>query len=201
MSRFWRNDEEMAKKDDDLHAPRQTGQWQAARGPRRGFTTRIAIYVFVAFVTIFTLVRFIRSTPDVYVDAPYLHRSSLDSLSGYDRQSPSDRRPDTAKGRGSDESRTYNGPIRFPLLANSLHSISSTGGTLYKNRNVLFAAASLASASTLLPMACQMAEERESYVHFALLSRNDVSMDDLLKINGIDSSCKLILHGMREIIK
>ncbi|KAL7822983.1 hypothetical protein V8C26DRAFT_388251 [Trichoderma gracile] len=96
------------------------------------------------------------------------------------------------------ESKTYNGPLKLPHLGKSLQAImSETSGRLQKNRNVLFAAASLQSAALLLPMACQMAMERQNYVHFALMSRSDVPMKELLAINGLDKGCPLIVHDAR----
>ncbi|KAH0496974.1 hypothetical protein TgHK011_004312 [Trichoderma gracile] len=96
------------------------------------------------------------------------------------------------------ESKMYNGPLKLPHLGKSLQAImSETSGRLQKNRNVLFAAASLQSAALLLPMACQMAMERQNYVHFALMSRSDVPMKELLAINGLDKGCPLIVHDAR----
>jgi hypothetical protein len=96
----------------------------------------------------------------------------------------------------AETSRTYNGPLKLPHLGKSLQAImSETSGRLQKNRNVLFAAASLQSAALLLPMACQMAMERQNYVHFALMSRSDVPMKELLAVNGLDKGCPLIVHG------
>lgn len=94
--------------------------------------------------------------------------------------------------------RDYTGKLHFPSLAKSLITISNTGGSLPKNRNVLFAAASVESISTLLPMACQMASERQNYVHFAILSRSELPVTDLLKVNGIqlDDQCPVIVHGI-----
>lgn len=64
------------------------------------------------------------------------------------------------------------------------------------NKNVLFAAASLRSAAVLLPMACQMAAELRSYVHFALAGGSDIGLEELRAINGLDDSCQVIFHGM-----
>jgi hypothetical protein len=89
----------------------------------------------------------------------------------------------------------YNGPVKFHNLAVSLHAISGTRGTMFHNKNVLFAAASLKSAAVLLPLACAMGTEFRSYVHFALMSRSDVEMKELKKINGIDDECEIIFHG------
>jgi len=90
----------------------------------------------------------------------------------------------------------YDGPIRFEKLATSLHAISDTRGDYVDNKNVLFAASSLKSAALLLPLACQMGSELRSYVHFALMSRSDIPMDQLREVNGVDDSCQLIFHGM-----
>lgn len=111
--------------------------------------------------------------------------------------------PQGGSGSGMGESKgaaeapkTYNGPLKLPHLGPSLQAIiTDTSGRLQKNRNVLFATASLRSAALLLPMACQMATERQNYVHFALMSRSDMPMKELLAINGIDKECPLIVHG------
>lgn len=90
----------------------------------------------------------------------------------------------------------FDGPIHFRNLAATLRRISSTGGSSFTNYNVLFAAASLRSAATLLPMACQMSQQRQSYVHFAFVGRSEIPLEELLEINGIDKSCSLIVHGI-----
>ncbi|KAG5939139.1 hypothetical protein E4U60_000999 [Claviceps pazoutovae] len=91
----------------------------------------------------------------------------------------------------------YDGPVHFPALQSTLRATSAAGGASRKNNNVLFAAASLKSASTLLPMACEMAMERQNLVHFAFLGVADVSVEDLLEINGIDKDCRLMTHDAR----
>ncbi|KAG6009595.1 hypothetical protein E4U21_001962 [Claviceps maximensis] len=104
---------------------------------------------------------------------------------------------DAASG-GSLKSRPkYDGPVHLPALSSTLRAISVTGGSLRKNRNVLFAAASLKSVSTLLPMACEMAMELHNYVHFAFMGVADISMTELLEINGIDKACHLVTHDAR----
>ena len=60
----------------------------------------------------------------------------------------------------------------------------------------LFAAASLKSASILLPIACEMSIRGMNQVHFALLGRDDISMDILKSVNGITKECKITYHGM-----
>ncbi|KAG6038858.1 hypothetical protein E4U19_007904 [Claviceps sp. Clav32 group G5] len=102
-----------------------------------------------------------------------------------------------AKGSSLKARPKYDGPVHFPALQSTLRATSGTGGASRKNNNVLFAAASLKSASTLLPMACEMAMERQNLVHFAFMGVSDVSVKDLLEINGIDKDCRLMTHDAR----
>jgi len=92
----------------------------------------------------------------------------------------------------------FNGPIKFFHLASKLHAVSKTRGSELINHNVLFAAASLKSAARLLPVACEMGIRERNYVHFALIGRDDISMDILRSVNGITKECKIIFHGMPE---
>lgn len=91
--------------------------------------------------------------------------------------------------------RDYDGPLRFVSLAESLQAISETKGSSQNNRNVLFMASNIQSANKLLPIACQMGRELRSYVHFALVSRDEVQVDQLRDINGIGEDCHVIFHG------
>jgi hypothetical protein len=40
-----------------------------------------------------------------------------------------------------------------------------------------------------------MATRERNYVHFALMGRDDISMDILKSVNGV-KDCKIIFHGM-----
>ncbi|KAI1327518.1 hypothetical protein F5Y16DRAFT_192436 [Xylariaceae sp. FL0255] len=93
--------------------------------------------------------------------------------------------------------RSFNGPVKFPRLAASLQGISSTQGAQPVNRNVLFAASNLQSASSLLPVACQMASELRNYVHFVLFGSSTITWDKLREINGFDSTCPILMHDAR----
>ncbi len=90
----------------------------------------------------------------------------------------------------------YDGPIYFHDLKESLVAISVTGGTRLMTRNVMFAASSLESASTLLPMACEMGRLKRNVVHFSFMGRDNISMDMLREINGVDKSCGVMMHGI-----
>lgn len=215
MSRLWTNDEELAKKDDDLTDPRLARhnhghghghQWQGAgRIARRRSVARFAAYAVIAFMLILGLTKILsggsNSSPQPELDRPRPGRYNLEGIPTYGSESRPPPPPDDSASRGGEKgsqvepAKTYSGPLKLPALGQSLHAIGSTGGKSAKNRNVLFAAGSLKSAATLLPFACQMAFEHLNYVHFVLLGRSEISLLDLLKINGIDTSCPLILHG------
>jgi hypothetical protein len=192
------SDEEMGKKDADHRLAKdhpRTPQWQPARVPPRRVYRRIAVLSLI-FFTIWLVFRY-----DILGLSPQGHRAlyysyphdqlgySLNLLANH----PS---PSKSQDRASSKERTYNGPVKFLNLAESLHLVAGTSGGLLQNKNVLFAASSLQSASALLPIACEMGRELRSYVHFALMSRNEVDIQEVMNINGIDESCNLILHGM-----
>ncbi|OAA65970.1 hypothetical protein SPI_02757 [Niveomyces insectorum RCEF 264] len=92
---------------------------------------------------------------------------------------------------------SYNGPLRFLALGTSLRAITRTHGGYQHNKNVLFAAGSVQSIAALLPLACQMGSQLRSYVHFAVMSRSGISLDELQDINGIDASCNIFFHDAR----
>ncbi|KAI9797395.1 MAG: hypothetical protein M1835_000728 [Candelina submexicana] len=91
----------------------------------------------------------------------------------------------------------YNGPIKFYKLAISLHGIATTAGHRSNNRNVLFAAANLQSASVLIPMACEMARWSRNYVHFIIMGRDDITVEDILGVNGAGAECDVYWHDGR----
>lgn len=238
LSRFWLDDEEMAKKDDDLNAPGHTqkrphalslprsapgASWQSAapRPPRRGLILRLMLYICLIFIAMmFFLHIFGPSQRGTYLADNGPRRSeplSSDPLpppavshdSSPQQAPPPQQAPVSSKQKISNNGfndlskakdlsgslRHFNGPLRFPYLANSLQGISFTDGDLPINRNILFAAASSRSISTLLPLACRMAQEKSNWVHFAFLHNTDIPVQDLLKLNGIDKTCPIIAHG------
>src|SRR5947207_6995621 len=68
---------------------------------------------------------------------------------------------------------TYNGPIMFPELYATFAGISQMPYR-YRNRHVLFMAASVTAASSLAGIACDMASTKRNIVHFILFGRNEV---------------------------
>lgn len=64
------------------------------------------------------------------------------------------------------------------------------------NKNVLFAASDLRSASELIPIACEMANWDRNDVHFAVMGRDNLELDEIRSVNGVDDDCKVNWHGM-----
>ncbi len=207
------SDEELGKKDDDHKlvnsaSQRRSSSWQPARVPPRRSLKRIGlVFVVAAFVYLF-----VHNIPILGPDNR-MRRPEYPHTLGRPPSRPNKPPPEiamhppdpAAQAQTQTQAqapalntveRNFNGPIKFVNLAVSLQAISSTRGSQVNNKNILFAAASLKSAATLLPMACQMGMGLKNYVHFALLGRSDIHMDRLWEINGIDKSCIIIFHGM-----
>jgi hypothetical protein len=203
---LWRDDEEMAKKDDDLGAHRRSGhrrsqsggQWQPNRVPRPRMCGRRLVYVAVVAALVLAVYKALTFTSNSLFDSWPSGAPPTAAPPGAGASRAKSNQP--ARGHDNkavDLPRTFNGPMNFPHLAVSVNAIVHTMGHLERNKNVLFATASLRSAATLLPMACEMAREEQNFVHFAFVGRSSIPMQELLKINGIDSSCSLITHDAR----
>ncbi|KAI1776910.1 hypothetical protein F4818DRAFT_412261 [Hypoxylon cercidicola] len=202
MRGFFMSDEELGKKDDD-HKKNGSGlrqpNWHPARVPPRRSLKRIGVVLVVAILVYLFFKNIPVLGPDPRMRRPTYPYPELptngNGRSSYNRNPSSLSRPKTQPANAPE--RIYNGPVRFLELAQTLHAISGTRGSMVTNRNVLFAASSLKSAATLLPMACQMGSELKSYVHFTLMSRSEISIRELRRINGIDDSCQIIFHDAR----
>ena len=199
MSRLWGNAREHAKKHDDRLPPpglaRQSGHWQPIRTPRRHSLIRLVAYAFIVFLIVMGVWSTLRTRSNPAFDHAFPDANPSVDIPP-DPAPPSNENTEH-KSPQIEQKEAYDGPVLFPWLAQSLNAIGSTQGNQPKNRNVLFAAASLKSAATLLPMACQMASVRQNYVHFAFFGRSDIPLKELLKINGVALECPVILHGTR----
>lgn len=93
---------------------------------------------------------------------------------------------------------TFDGDFKFYRLASSLHGAAHTNGYRAINRNIIFAMSSLRSASTMLPMICEMANWSRNWVHAVFMGREDLDLTEILEINGIDQiKCPAIWHDAR----
>ena len=89
----------------------------------------------------------------------------------------------------------YDGPIKFYYLANSLNAALSGADS---RRNVLFAAANLKSVANILPIACDMALQERNVVHFAVMGRENVGIQEINQANGVTpDSCPISWHDAR----
>ncbi|KAF9635129.1 putative glycosyltransferase 2 protein [Lasiodiplodia theobromae] len=182
-------DEELGKRDDD-YAPGSKSS-QAWRNIPYNYRRRRVAIIIGAALFVWLLLHIISSGDPDYVV--------------YDASNPP--RPVRPNGPppkvvdDTDEAARqhyYNGHIKFFELGDSLHKISGTSGMRDKNRNVLFAASNLKSVSALLPLACEMGKWNRNHVHFAIMGRYDIFLDDILEVNGVDrEGCDVHWHDAR----
>lgn len=203
MVRFLAGDEEMGKKDDDYRSGGRTpipATWSGRKAPMRRNVKRVA-WGFIA--ALFLYLFFYNMPTDVQqrgVRPQYIHPEM-----GESRNNPISK-PSSSLSKSTDEmppgaeedetsKHTFSGPIKFYELAATLQAISRSQGVKVDNKNILFAASSLKSASTLIPMACDMAAWERSIVHFVYMGRSEVSMELMKAVNGINDECAVNFHG------
>ncbi|KAJ3484636.1 hypothetical protein NLG97_g7005 [Lecanicillium saksenae] len=209
----WIPDEELAKKDDDLKLPHHSSSnWQAARTPRRRALVRYAFYTLVILCVVFLLRRITYSREEDIVRPYSQYRHNDPAAKAIPTQltapKPTTKKPITdskpvdeaikapAMAKAPGDSRHYKGVIRFDALGTSLRQMSYShvgSGT----SSVMFAASNLQSVATILPMACQRAATQKDRVFFALFGDSDIKMENLLRLNGIDKSCKIMTLDAR----
>jgi hypothetical protein len=189
-------DEELGKKDDDhkpgVHGRSPAWNWRKPKTPLRWRRRRLLL---AAMGIVFMYMLF-SNMPDLSDLGP----SSTDSASAqvYDVEPRGPPPMFNPPRDGSIPAREYNGLVRFYRLAASLNKASHTDGYYPSNRNVLFAVSSLGSASTLIPMMCEMAKWNRNYVHGAFMGREDIPLPVLLEINGVDKeTCPVMWHDAR----
>lgn len=198
-------DEELGKKDDDHRPAGRTGApsllpaWKAPRRRR----------IVLALVGFYLLYLFFKNMPTDLRPAverynPELARlrqkggtlqSSLGSMpQGVNPHQPPPIQEDDEK---NNDKYYYEGKIRFFTLARSLRPNWPSSYRREHSRAVLFAGADLKSVADLLPLACEMARQGTNDVHFALMGRDDVSIQGIQRVNGIsDEDCPMQWHGM-----
>ncbi|KAF2838830.1 hypothetical protein M501DRAFT_919965, partial [Patellaria atrata CBS 101060] len=193
--RLFQTDEELGKRDDD-HKLRTTLPSRVWRAAPRGYRKR---RVFLALAGLFLVWLFIHNIPTDLGPAAQRLRPLAKPSPPMSIVAPTGAPPRTSKGSAeATQEHYYNGIIKFYELGASLKAFSRRMGYSMMNRNVLFAASSLESASTLLPLACEMAKVDRNNVHMALMGREDIKIDDFLDINSVNSSeCHVTWHDAR----
>ena len=200
--RIFAGDVELGKKDDDHkrangRIPVSSWSWTTSKPTLRMRRKRI----FLAFIALYILYLFFKHIPtdlgpvsqrtDVRVPGQSLRGTPL----SYTVPAPSTEQPPHPAIKSPAENHYYDGQIKFPSLGISLHGIARTNGYRENNKNVLFAAASLKSASRLLPMACEMSRWNRNVVHFVLMGRDNLPLPDIQLVNGVDTECGVYWHG------
>lgn len=199
-------DEEMAKKDDDHRpAPRVTTWGPVYFAPRRSARRLVVVVLLVVVIYVTSMLLRPPAAPEFRNHIPDFPTYHGPGLSHLDRVRPPSGPEPGPKGGGTDglarpspsagpESRTS---LSLPALSLTLKDMSTALGDGKENRNVLFASSSAKGAAALLPLACEMGRRRHNHVHYAVLSRDDMPIQKLQEIHGIDSSCRIIFHGMK----
>ena len=197
--RMFAGDEELGKKNDD-HRPSNgvipVPSWPiwktiAPRLRRRrvvlGLIACLVIYVFISNIP--TDLGPVAERYDIRMPNPPSNRGSR-AL----REAPTGQPPHPA-GLSEVEKHYYDGQIKFYWLAASLHGIARTLGYREVNKNVLFAAGNLQSASRMIPMACEMSRWNRNFVHFVFIGRDDLPMSTIQELNGAGADCDIYWHG------
>lgn len=202
--RFFANDEELGKKNDD-HRPNgrsstPSAPWSVRKqGP--AVRKRRVIYLISAVLLLYLFVKNIptdvgphpRWADTRLYRGPQAERGSI-PLS----PAPPTRKPPRPPQPSEAEEHYHDGPIKFYKLAVSLHAAARLGGQRESNKNVLFAAANLKSVSELLPLACDMASWERNHVHMAIMGRDEMDINEIQKINGaLEEDCDIHWHDAR----
>lgn len=199
-TRRFPRDEELGKKDDDhdkLGKATPRASWRARLRYRKRRIIALCIGLFVLWL-------FVHHMPEPL--GPVEKRYGQGGLGtsqpfGQPRRGPgpTGAPPRSPQGTRTEDAKHYfSGPIKFYQLGRTLHAITKTWGYQTVNRNVLFAASNLRSASVLIPIACDMAKWNRNYVHMVFMGRDNMDLDEILEINGVDrQECDVFWHDAR----
>lgn len=193
-NRLFPGDEELGKRDDD-HKPRSKAPIATNWRYRRFWVRRNGKRIFLGWIALTLLYLFFKNMPTDLQNPSsrprYIHEDKNTMNSG----KYGDRASTKAGAASNDEQHWFNGPIKFYQLAATLR-INRPKNPHSPNLHVLFASSSLKSASEMIPLACEMASWKRNSVHFALMGRDDITIDDLKAVNGADRGCDVHFHGI-----
>ncbi|KAE8376354.1 hypothetical protein BDV26DRAFT_265754 [Aspergillus bertholletiae] len=198
-------DEELGKKDDD-HRPQEPSRfWRLSKRWKLPRLRRIILGV----AALYMLYLFFRNMPTDLSPAPERFDPGLAETRqrtgmSWSPPAPSpvipQRGPPPRDEFAPEGNLYYEGSIRFHSLGKTLFRFRRLPGAhgLPASRAVAFAGASLKSISGLLPLACKMANQQANEVHLVLMGRDDVSIEGIKHVNGIDDSdCPIYWHDGR----
>ncbi|KAF2103585.1 hypothetical protein NA57DRAFT_64065 [Rhizodiscina lignyota] len=204
-SRVAEKDEELGKRDDSYYKwhRRRTSGSLSSWNPLR-YRKRRLLATCVVLLAVYLLFRMLRV--DILMSPAFPSSSDTaenESDYGYTPGGPpvqpSGAPPKRELDRANPASKHYyNEVIKFYKLGASLHRISRTMGYRPNNHNILFAASSLQSVANLLPVACEMRRWDRNHVHVALFGRDDLSIEEIQEVNGVDKdTCDIFWHDAR----
>lgn len=194
-------DEELGKKDDDLHSNQarlRPAQSRMYPRPRR---------ILIAVFALVLLYQFFKHMPTDIAPAAERYNPTIARL----RHPPPPPPPpqsapvqSPAISKAEDppryvpqtyaEGETFDGAIKFYELARSLPHNKHPEHK--PSHAVLFAGSNLRCVSDMLPLACQMARKQLNHVHFVLMGKDQVSIEGIKTVNGIsDAECPMTWHG------
>jgi hypothetical protein len=184
-----RVDEETGKKDDDHWRAREQSKLPRLpswRGPRRRRMLLLVVSVYLLYTLLHRII-----SPSLLSTTEPCDSSSKQIQSEEDTRDTTFPSPEGAEVDGH-----FDGPISYPGLSKTLYTLKKLQGKKENNNHVLFAAASLASTSQLIPLACDMASKGVNLVHFGIMGRHDISIESLLDVNGVTAmGCPVHWHG------
>ncbi len=185
-------DEELGKKDDD-HQKRTARSKSTARPswriPRRKRMLLVLAGIYFIYLFIKNMPTDLPPASERFRPRPMQQPSQV---AGTSPRGP----PPMSDGNLPDRNHYFNGPIKFYELAQTLYFAQGLGGYSPANKIVMFAAANLKSLSDLLPLACETAAQKINRVHFAVMGRDDISINDIQDVNRFnETDCPLLWHG------
>jgi len=195
-------DEELGKKDDDhrpLNGAAPSTSWPA-RKTTPSFRKRRIVYGICALLFVYV---FVKNIPTDLGPSPRFApglASDQEAKLPPESSDPPTKKPRRLATPSEAEEHYHDGPIKFYLLASSLHSVARLGGQHESNKNVLFAASNLKSASETIPLACEMARWDRNDVHFAIMGRDDMEIQEIKRLNGAEEDCNVHWHGKASLL-
>lgn len=202
---FGNHDVELGKKDDD-RKPLPASRWRV-RSPR--YRKRRMLLTLAGCFLLWFILRRIKSSLDFSGYTVQPESAGIDTPvervpnpvhipAPFEPGEPRGLPPKESSKDKKDDPFYYDGPIKFYRLARTLHKASATAGYRNTNRNVAFVAANLKSASKMIDMACEMAKWERNYIHFAIMGRDTLSVQEILEVNGVDTKkCDIYWHDAR----
>lgn len=200
LGSIFAGDEELGKKNDDhrpMNGPAKSTPW-SARKQTTGWQRRRIVYAICALLLVYVFVKNIPTDLGPRNDRPRYVPVTQENQGGKlhpDGGGPPRSKPKHPASVTEAEEHYHDGPIKFYMLAASLHGVAGLGGQKEINKNVLFAASSLKSASEIIPLACEMGRWERNNVHFAIMGRDDMDVAEVKKLNGAEEDCLVHWHG------